>query len=209
MKRVVHSWPLDHRVADPRTEFAFIDWIRSRTPVNPRVPIGIGDDAALLHLGQSSDCLITVDMLMDGVDFYLHETEPSAVGHKALAVSLSDIAAMAGQPSGRGHRPGSAEGRWPRTRRANSRRHQRAGFRISCGDRRWRHQFLGRAAGCLFHGPRHADRPRPRAARRCEAGGLDFRHRGTGGKSSWGSTLRFDRESTKRSLSTKRSSCTR
>jgi thiamine-monophosphate kinase len=89
---------LDRRVADSRSEFSFIDWIRSRTPANSRVPIGIGDDAALLHLGQAGDCLITVDMLMDGVDFYLHETEPSAVGHKALGVSLSDIAAMAGQP---------------------------------------------------------------------------------------------------------------
>jgi thiamine-monophosphate kinase len=91
---------LDRRVADSRSEFSFIDWIRSRTPANSRVPIGIGDDAALLHLGQAGDCLITVDMLMDGVDFYLHETEPSAVGHKALGVSLSDIAAMAGQPLG-------------------------------------------------------------------------------------------------------------
>jgi thiamine-monophosphate kinase len=89
---------LDRRVADSRSEFAFIDWIRSRTPANSRVPIGIGDDAALLHFGQAGDCLITVDMLMDGVDFYLHETEPSAVGNKALGVSLSDIAAMAGQP---------------------------------------------------------------------------------------------------------------
>jgi thiamine-monophosphate kinase len=37
-------------------------------------------------------------MLMDGVDFRLDETDPSAIGHKALAVSLSDIAAMAGKP---------------------------------------------------------------------------------------------------------------
>jgi thiamine-monophosphate kinase len=85
-------------VADPRSEFAFIDWIRSRMPAHPGVPIGIGDDAALVRLGHS-DCLITVDMLMDGVDFWLHETEPSAVGHKALAASLSDIAAMAGKPT--------------------------------------------------------------------------------------------------------------
>jgi thiamine-monophosphate kinase len=37
-------------------------------------------------------------MLMDGVDFRLHEVDPTAVGRKALAVSLSDIAAMAGKP---------------------------------------------------------------------------------------------------------------
>jgi thiamine-monophosphate kinase len=89
---------LDRRVAESRSEFAFINWIRSRTPAHPGVPIGIGDDAALLRLGQSGDCLVTVDMLMDGVDFRLDETDPSAIGHKALAVSLSDIAAMAGKP---------------------------------------------------------------------------------------------------------------
>jgi thiamine-monophosphate kinase len=89
---------LDHRVAESRSEFAFINWIRSRIPAYPGVPIGIGDDAALLRVGQAGDCLITVDMLMDGIDFRLDETEPSAIGHKALAASLSDIAAMAGQP---------------------------------------------------------------------------------------------------------------
>jgi thiamine-monophosphate kinase len=90
---------LDRRVSESRSEFAFIDWIRSRTPAHPSVPIGIGDDAALLRVGQAGDCLITVDMLMDGVDFRLNETDPSAIGRKALAVSLSDIAAMAGKPS--------------------------------------------------------------------------------------------------------------
>jgi thiamine-monophosphate kinase len=84
-------------VADSRSEFAFIDWVRSRTPAHPGVPIGIGDDAALLRVGRG-ECLITVDMLMDGVDFRLHEVDPSAVGRKALAASLSDIAAMAGKP---------------------------------------------------------------------------------------------------------------
>jgi thiamine-monophosphate kinase len=89
---------LDRRVTDSRSEFAFIDWIRSRTPAYPGVLIGIGDDAAHLRVGQASDCLITVDMLMDGVDFRLGETDPVAIGRKALAVSLSDIAAMAGKP---------------------------------------------------------------------------------------------------------------
>jgi thiamine-monophosphate kinase len=89
---------LDRRVTDLASEFAFIDWIRSRTPVYPGVLIGIGDDAAQLRVGQAGDCLITVDMLMDGVDFRLGETPPLTIGRKALAVSLSDIAAMAGKP---------------------------------------------------------------------------------------------------------------
>lgn len=85
-------------MSESRSEFDFIDWIRSRTPAYPGVPIGIGDDAALLRVGPTGECLVTVDMLMDGVDFRLHEVDPTAVGHKALAVSLSDIAAMAGKP---------------------------------------------------------------------------------------------------------------
>ena len=53
----------------------------------------IGDDAAVI-----GDRLITVDMLTEGVDFLLAETDPQWIGRKALAVNLSDIAAMGGVP---------------------------------------------------------------------------------------------------------------
>ncbi|GHT46224.1 hypothetical protein FACS189454_07020 [Planctomycetales bacterium] len=53
----------------------------------------IGDDAAVI-----GDRLITVDMLTEGVDFILAETDPQRIGRKALAVNLSDIAAMGGIP---------------------------------------------------------------------------------------------------------------
>ena len=53
----------------------------------------IGDDAAII-----GDRLITVDMLTEGVDFLLAETDPLWIGRKALAVNLSDIAAMGGIP---------------------------------------------------------------------------------------------------------------
>jgi len=53
----------------------------------------IGDDAAVI-----GDRIITVDMLTEGVDFLLAETEPQWIGRKALAVNLSDIAAMGGVP---------------------------------------------------------------------------------------------------------------
>ncbi len=85
-------------MTDVRSEFSFINWIRSLTPAYPGVQIGIGDDAGLFRFGDAGECLITTDMLMDGVDFWLHELEPAVVGRKALAVSLSDIAAMAGRP---------------------------------------------------------------------------------------------------------------
>src|SRR5262249_59386409 len=62
------------------------------------VSIGIGDDAAALRLTAGLETLISSDMLMDGIDFRLAEMDARLVGRKALAVNLSDIAAMAGQP---------------------------------------------------------------------------------------------------------------
>jgi thiamine-monophosphate kinase len=79
-------------------EFAYIDWLRRRTPSDPRVLIGPGDDVAALRLRPDSPCLVTTDMLMEGTCFRLSEAGPRAVGRKALAVNLSDIAAMAGRP---------------------------------------------------------------------------------------------------------------
>jgi thiamine-monophosphate kinase len=76
------------------------DWIaeiRKRCGSNPRVPIGIGDDAALIR--SDGGVLVTTDMLMDGVDFLVGQTPTELIGRKCLAVNLSDIAAMAGQPT--------------------------------------------------------------------------------------------------------------
>ncbi|MDR1962667.1 MAG: thiamine-phosphate kinase [Planctomycetaceae bacterium] len=53
----------------------------------------LGDDAAVL-----GETLVTVDMLTEGIDFRLDEVDPQWVGRKALAVNLSDIAAMGGIP---------------------------------------------------------------------------------------------------------------
>ena len=61
------------------------------------MPIGIGDDAALLRL-PSSEFVVTTDMLMDGVDFELASSGGRRAGRKALAVNLSDLAAMAAKP---------------------------------------------------------------------------------------------------------------
>jgi thiamine-monophosphate kinase len=78
-------------------EAEFIAWLRQRLPAHPRLPLGPGDDAALLRLA-GPDCVTTVDMISDGVDFDLASTDPRRVGHKALAVNLSDLAAMAARP---------------------------------------------------------------------------------------------------------------
>jgi thiamine-monophosphate kinase len=79
-------------------ENEFIAWLREHLPPHPNLRLGLGDDAAILSLAGRSDCLVTVDMLTDQVDFRLAEVDPRRVGRKALAVNLSDIAAMAGRP---------------------------------------------------------------------------------------------------------------
>jgi thiamine-monophosphate kinase len=82
----------------PGGEFAYIDWLRRQTPVHPRVPIGPGDDAAAVQFRSSQPCLVTTDMLLEGSCFRLAEAGPRLVGRKAMAVNLSDMAAMAGRP---------------------------------------------------------------------------------------------------------------
>lgn len=81
-----------------RHEFELIAWIREHTQAHDRINLGIGDDTASLTFPGPTNCLVTVDMLMEGVHFTMPPATPRQVGHKALAVNLSDIAAMAGRP---------------------------------------------------------------------------------------------------------------
>jgi thiamine-monophosphate kinase len=79
-------------------EFGLIGWIRDRAKVGRQLSMGIGDDCAILKVSAGSEVLVTTDMLMDGRHFRLGEASPEEIGFKALAVNLSDIAAMAGVP---------------------------------------------------------------------------------------------------------------
>jgi thiamine-monophosphate kinase len=79
-------------------EFGLIDRIRRRAATGRGVRIGIGDDAAwVIHRRGSS--LITADLLIEDIHFRLQWTSLSDLGHKSLAVNLSDIAAMGGTPA--------------------------------------------------------------------------------------------------------------
>ncbi|MFZ2405089.1 MAG: thiamine-phosphate kinase, partial [Methylobacter sp.] len=78
-------------------EFGLIERIRKSVAADPSVIKGIGDDCAVLPYTAKSFMLYTCDMLVEGVDFQPKEN-PALVGRKALAVSLSDIAACGGIP---------------------------------------------------------------------------------------------------------------
>lgn len=78
-------------------EFDYIGWLRGQYQPRADVVIGPGDDCAVVRSSEGLQ-LMTTDMLMDGVDFLLKDVGPRRVGRKAMAVNLSDIAAMAGVP---------------------------------------------------------------------------------------------------------------
>jgi thiamine-monophosphate kinase len=62
-----------------------------------RAVLGVGDDCALIALQAGQELALSTDMLVAGRHF-LHDTDPEALGHKALAVNLSDCAAVGAQP---------------------------------------------------------------------------------------------------------------
>jgi thiamine-monophosphate kinase len=76
----------------PRSEFEFIDSLRERFGA------AIGDDAALLRATAGNEIVITTDLLVEDIDFRRTTAPALLLGHKALAVSLSDIAAMGARP---------------------------------------------------------------------------------------------------------------
>lgn len=82
-------------------EFEFIRRLRAQTRSrkhSSRVVTGIGDDAAVISQLANRDVVISTDLLIEGIDFYRDAAPAHLLGHKALAVSLSDIAAMGARP---------------------------------------------------------------------------------------------------------------
>jgi len=82
-------------------EFEFLDRLRRQTDSRrrcSRLLTAVGDDASVIRESANRDLIVTTDLLVEGVDFYTAATPAHLLGHKALAVSLSDIAAMGARP---------------------------------------------------------------------------------------------------------------
>ncbi len=80
-------------------EFGLIDRLTNDIkPVQPSTVMGVGDDAAVLKTGGRKYTLVSNDLLIEGVHFDMTYTPLRHLGYKAVAVNLSDIAAMNGTP---------------------------------------------------------------------------------------------------------------
>lgn len=80
-------------------EFGVIDLLsRNIRPRHAWVQTGIGDDCAVLDMGGGQSLLVTTDMLIERVHFLAQKITPFQLGWKSLAVNISDIAAMGGEP---------------------------------------------------------------------------------------------------------------
>jgi thiamine-monophosphate kinase len=79
------------------TETEVIKMIRARAGGGTGVRVGIGDDCAVLEPGRGL-LVVTTDLLLEDIHFRRAYAEPADIGWKAMAVNLSDIAAMGGRP---------------------------------------------------------------------------------------------------------------
>ena len=81
-----------------KDEFAFINKIKPKTSHSQHLITGIGDDAALIRPMDEMDQIICMDTMVEGIHFTKDTMSPNDIGYKALAVNISDIAAMGGKP---------------------------------------------------------------------------------------------------------------
>jgi thiamine-monophosphate kinase len=78
-------------------EFQLIDRFFRRPTLFDNVKVGIGDDGAVLKTRSKQDLVVVTDTLVEGIHF-CSEISPADLGHKTLAVNLSDLAAMGAEP---------------------------------------------------------------------------------------------------------------
>lgn len=83
--------------ADLPAEFALVRRYFNKPPQNSEVALGIGDDCALLKVADGEELAVSTDVMVQGVHFSA-DCDPYQLGHKLLAVNLSDLAAMGARP---------------------------------------------------------------------------------------------------------------
>ena len=89
---------MENETIESLGEFGLIDRIKKgAVKYNDSTKFGIGDDAAVIDNGDSFT-LVSTDMLLEGVHFDLTYTPLKHLGYKAVAINVSDIAAMNGTP---------------------------------------------------------------------------------------------------------------
>src|ERR1051325_4335592 len=85
-----------------KSEFDFIAALKQRVAASglksESLIAALGDDAAVFRSSAGKETVISADLLVEDIDFRRTTTPPFLLGHKALAVSLSDIAAMGARP---------------------------------------------------------------------------------------------------------------
>src|SRR5262252_9639932 len=79
-------------------ESEIISQVKKRARTNDQVLIGIGDDAAVIKASVDADLIACCDLMVENVHFRMEWTPPRLLGRKALAVNLSDVAAMGALP---------------------------------------------------------------------------------------------------------------
>jgi len=82
---------------NPLPEFDLINRFFTRTTDDKGVVLGVGDDAAVLSAEPGTELVVATDVIVEQIHFPAY-TPPHAVGHRALAVNLSDLAAMGAEP---------------------------------------------------------------------------------------------------------------
>lgn len=80
-------------------EFALIKELTRKIPRARTAVLGIGDDAAVLRVAHGKQLVVSTDSIVENVDFVLKKLSPEKVGRKALAINLSDMAAMGARPT--------------------------------------------------------------------------------------------------------------
>jgi thiamine-monophosphate kinase len=89
---------VSNRTVSEFGEHALISRITARLAMPPWVVVGPGDDAAVIEPERGALDVLTTDAVIDGVHFDTAFVPPEAIGHRALAVNLSDLAAMGAMP---------------------------------------------------------------------------------------------------------------